>query len=91
MYSLILFLINIPTPASVLSCPLLDQLGKSVYSRCFAISICSTAGEIFELGDTDHEYCLQSCSKPLNYCLARMLNDGGNDVHKLTFVYVVSE
>jgi len=53
----------------------------SVNPDLFAISICSTAGEIFELGDTDHEYCLQSCSKPLNYCLARMLNDGGNDVH----------
>tara|TARA_B100001173_G_C15537140_1_gene358041 strand:- start:39 stop:353 length:315 start_codon:yes stop_codon:yes gene_type:complete len=48
----------------------------SVNPDLLAISICSTAGEIFELGGMDREYCLQSCSKPLHYCLARMLHVG---------------
>ena len=28
----------------------------------------------YNIGDTDNEFCIQSCSKPLNYCLARMIN-----------------
>ncbi len=48
----------------------------------FGISFCSIHGEIFSIGDTEQEFCLQSCSKPLNYCLARSLNNKkGIDVH----------
>lgn len=36
----------------------------------FAISICTTNGECFNIGDSDDYFCLQSCSKPLSYCIA---------------------
>ena len=45
----------------------------------FGISFCSIDGEIINLGDYNQFFCLQSCSKPLTYCLARMKND---DVHE---------
>lgn len=37
----------------------------------FGIAITNMQGETFEIGDTTEEFCLQSCSKPLNYCLVR--------------------
>ena len=36
----------------------------------FGISIISTAGEEFNIGDTDTHFCVQSCVKPLLYILA---------------------
>ena len=32
-------------------------------------------GTIISKGDTDKQFCLQSCAKPLTYCLARELSD----------------
>lgn len=34
------------------------------------MAICTTDGQRFAVGDTKAEFCVQSCSKPINYCLA---------------------
>ena len=36
----------------------------------FAISICHVNGDIYNIGDYNKYFCLQSCSKPLSYCIA---------------------
>ena len=36
----------------------------------FAVAICTVDGQLFEVGDTRVDFCVQSCCKPLNYCLA---------------------
>ena len=51
----------------------IPQLAK-VDPNKYGISICDIKGEGYSVGDTDEQFCLQSCSKPLNYCLARLLN-----------------
>ena len=55
----------------------IPQLAK-VDPNKYGISICDIKGQGYSVGDTDEQFCLQSCSKPLNYCLARSLNP---DVH----------
>ena len=55
----------------------IPQLAK-VDPKKYGISICDIKGQGYSVGDTDEQFCLQSCSKPLNYCLARSLNP---DVH----------
>ena len=55
----------------------IPQLAK-VDPNKYGISICDMKGQGYSVGDTDEQFCLQSCSKPLNYCLARSLNP---DVH----------
>lgn len=55
----------------------IPQLAK-VDPNKYGISVCDIKGEGYSIGDTDELFCLQSCSKPLNYCLARSLNP---DVH----------
>jgi glutaminase len=55
----------------------IPQLAK-VNPDLYGISFCSVEGEQINIGDHSPAFCLQSCSKPLNYCLARMLN---NNVH----------
>lgn len=55
----------------------IPQLAK-VDPNKYGISICDMKGQEYSVGDTDEQFCLQSCSKPLNYCLARSLNP---DVH----------
>lgn len=47
----------------------------------FGISYCDLEGRIFQLGDTTNEFCIQSCCKPLNYCLARQINNN-IDIHE---------
>ena len=47
----------------------------------FGISICDIKGEIIEIGDTNISFCMQSCSKPLSYCLAHDLY-GRDELHK---------
>ena len=56
----------------------IPQLAK-VNPDLYGISFCSITGEQINIGDHSQDFCLQSCSKPLNYCLARMLN---NNVHE---------
>lgn len=48
----------------------IPQLAK-VNPELFGVSVCFSNGEIFGLGDDNHYFCLQSCSKPLNYCISR--------------------
>lgn len=40
----------------------------------YGISICNLRGEMYQIGDVDQEFCIQSCCKPLNYCLARTIS-----------------
>lgn len=36
----------------------------------YAISVCTVDGQRFSIGDSEERFCLQSTSKPINYCLA---------------------
>ena len=36
----------------------------------FGISVCTVDGQQFSIGDTEDQFCIQSCSKPLSYLLA---------------------
>jgi glutaminase len=58
----------------------IPQLSK-VNPDLFGISACSVTGEQFDIGDTDIPFCMQSCSKPISYCLAQTLL-GEETVHK---------
>ena len=57
----------------------IPQLGK-VNPELFGISICSVDGELYNFGDVDNYFCVQSCSKPISYCIAR-------DIYGLTKVH----
>jgi len=46
----------------------------------FSISFTTTDGQHFSLGDSDVQWCIQSCSKPLSYLLA-LDNHGEDYVH----------
>jgi len=47
----------------------------------FAVSVCSIDGQRVSLGGADDTFCVQSCSKPITYCLA--LEEHGEEVvHK---------
>ena len=41
-----------------------------VDKNLLGISVCHVNGEIFNIGDCDNYFGLQSCSKPLSYCIA---------------------
>lgn len=47
---------------------------KEVNPDLFGISLCTTQGEKYDIGDVEYKFCLQSCSKPLSYCIAHQLN-----------------
>ena len=36
----------------------------------FGLSICTVDGQRLNMGDSDVEFCVQSCSKPISYCIA---------------------
>lgn len=57
----------------------IPQLAK-VNPDLFSISICNTKGEFINIGDYNVDFCLQSCSKPLSYCIAHELL-GSDYVH----------
>lgn len=44
----------------------------------FALSICTVDGQRLNLGDTDVEFPLQGCTKPISYCLA--VDEHGKDI-----------
>lgn len=47
----------------------------------FSLSVCTIDGQSFSLGDEDDFFCVQSCSKPITYCLA-LEEHGEDEVHK---------
>lgn len=54
---------------------------KRVDPEKFAVSVCSIDGQRMSLGDADDSFCVQSCSKPITYCLA-LEEHGPETVHK---------
>ena len=48
----------------------IPELGK-VNPELFGITVCTTSGQVIEIGNTDVDFCLQSTSKPFSYCIAR--------------------
>jgi glutaminase len=57
----------------------IPQLGR-VEPEQFAVSVCSTDGQRWSRGDVDVDFCVQSCCKPINYCLA-LEEHGEEKVH----------
>lgn len=47
----------------------IPQLSK-VDPEHYAVSVCTVDGQRFSVGDFETPFCLQSCSKPINYCFA---------------------
>jgi glutaminase len=54
---------------------------KKVNPDLFGISINTIIGESYDIGDTDIDFCLQSASKPILYCIARQLHRTNNIIH----------
>lgn len=46
---------------------------KNVNPNLFGLSFCDIHGNIHKFGDWENEFSIQSCSKPLNYCLSRKI------------------
>ena len=44
---------------------------KKVNPDLFGICACTVGGDIVKIGDAEMDFCLQSCSKPLTYCIVR--------------------
>lgn len=57
----------------------IPELGK-VNPNNFGISVCTVDGKMFNIGDFNTDFCLQSTSKPFSYCIARELL-GSKKVH----------
>jgi len=51
--------------------PQLANIDEKLYS----ISICSIDGQIYNIGDYNTDFCVQSCSKPITYLIACDLNN----------------
>ncbi|MFO7565061.1 MAG: glutaminase A [Enhygromyxa sp.] len=47
----------------------------------FAVTICTIDGQMLSIGDATVEFSIQSCGKPLNYCLA-LEEHGAEHVHR---------
>lgn len=48
----------------------IPQLAE-VNPEMYGVAFCDLNGNISAIGDSENAFCLQSCVKPLNYCLAR--------------------
>lgn len=58
----------------------IPQLSK-VDPKRFGLSICTIDGQRFHVGDSKVNFCIQSCIKPILYCLA-LEEHGEDNVHK---------
>lgn len=47
----------------------------------FGVAVCSVDGQVLPLGDATADFCVQSCAKPINYCLA-LEEHGEDEVHR---------
>jgi glutaminase len=47
----------------------IPQLAR-VPAKYYGISLCTTDGQRFSIGDTKVDFSVQSCMKPINYCIA---------------------
>jgi glutaminase len=47
----------------------------------YAVAVCSIDGQRAAFGDADDSFCVQSCSKPITYCLA-LEEHGEEEVHR---------
>jgi glutaminase len=62
----------------------IPQLAK-VNPDLFGISICTVDGKVYNIGDVDEYFCIQSCCKPLSYGLALKehgINKVSNHINK---------
>lgn len=50
--------------------PQLNNVDEDLYG----ISVCSVDGQIYNLGDYNYNFCVQSCSKPITYLIGCDLN-----------------
>lgn len=50
--------------------PQLNNVDENLY----AISICTIDGQIYNVGDYEYDFCVQSCSKPITYLIGCDLN-----------------
>jgi glutaminase len=69
----------------------IPALGK-VNPDQFAVSVCTVDGQRFSIGDSDVLFGVQSCSKPISYCMA-LREHGAAVVHSqvhfsILFLYV---
>ncbi|MBB5118952.1 glutaminase [Streptomyces eurocidicus] len=58
----------------------IPQLAR-VEADQFAISVCTVDGQRFSIGDAEVNFCLQSVSKPVSYCLT-LEEHGPDTVHR---------
>ena len=58
----------------------IPQLSR-VNPEQYGISVCSIDGQRYNIGDTEEEFTVQSCCKPINYAIA-LENLGEEHVHK---------
>ena len=58
----------------------IPQLGR-VDPELFGLAVCTVDGQRFSFGDSTTPFCVQSTSKPLNYCLA-LEELGAERVHR---------
>ena len=62
----------------------IPQLSKQNEEN-FGISICTIDGQQYNKGDAFINFCIQSCCKPINYCIA--LEDNG----RILFINMLEE
>ena len=53
---------------------------KNVNDNLFGVVLVTTDGQVIEIGDTKNTFCVQSCSKPINYGIA-LEKLGSENVH----------
>ncbi len=58
----------------------IPQLAR-VNPEYYGVALCTTDGQRYALGDASTDFCVQSCCKPINYCVA-LESEGEERVHQ---------